>query len=277
MVAQYTEIQNKENINKDYIEIGIGLSLVDNLKPSEYFKQTLTTAKTYQELEISIKTYYQNKKLDIQQICEKECDLVSINIAKFLDNNSFRFSPIALKIIHKNIFQDAFVQGLEKYVGVFRDVNIAKNEDILGGDKSVEYVDFNEISDTLEYDFDKEKKKNYLLMSKEEQVLNIAKFISDIWQIHPFREGNTRTIAVFAIKYLQSKGFEANNDIFKNNSKYFRDALVLANYENIKNNIKSDFSYLESFFNKFILNKQVELKKLPYDKNNHLIVDKVSL
>lgn len=266
MVAQYTEIQNKENINKDYIEIGIGLSLVDNLKPSEYFKQTLTTAKTYQELEISIKTYYQNKKLDIKQICEKECDLVSINIAKFLDNNSFRFSPIALKIIHKNIFQDAFVQGLEKYVGVFRDVNIAKNEDILGGDKSVEYVDFNEISDTLEYDFDKEKKKNYLLMSKEEQVLNIAKFISDIWQIHPFREGNTRTIAVFAIKYLQSKGFEANNDIFKNNSKYFRDALVLANYENIKNNIKSDFSYLESFFNKFILNKQVELKKLPYDK-----------
>lgn len=103
-------------------------------------------------------------------------------------------------------------------------------------------------------------------MSKEEQVLNIAKFISDIWQIHPFREGNTRTIAVFAIKYLQSKGFDANNDIFKNNSKYFKDALVLANYENIKNNIKSDFSYLESFFNKFILNKQIELKKLPFNE-----------
>lgn len=265
MIAQYTEIQNKEIINKDYIEIGIGLSLVDNLKPSEYFKQTLTTAKTYQELENNIKTYYKDKKLDIKQTGEKECDLVSINIAKFLDNNSFRLSPVALKTIHKNIFQDAFPQELEKYVGVFRDVNITKNEDVLGGDKSVEYVDFNEISDTLEYDFDKERKKNYILMSKEKQVLNIAKFISNIWQIHPFREGNTRTIAIFAIKYLQSKGFEANNDIFKNNSKYFRDALVLANYENIKNNIKSDFSYLESFFNKFILNEQIELKKLPYN------------
>ena len=90
--------------------------------------------------------------------------------------------------------------------------------------------------------------------------MSVAKFISGIWQIHPFREGNTRTIAVFTIKYLQNKGFDINNDIFKENSKYFRDALVKANYESLRDGIKSDFTYLESFFNKFILNKNSKLK-----------------
>lgn len=272
MISQYAEIKNKEVINKDYIEIGIGLNLVDNLQPSKYFYQALQTAKTYKDLEDSIKAYYKDKKFDVNG--EKECDLVSINIAKYLDNNSFILRPTILKTIHKNIFKDAFIQGLEKYVGVFRDVNIAKDEDVLGGDKSVRYVDFNEINATLDYDFDKEKNKNYIMMSKEDQVLNIANFISNIWQIHPFREGNTRTIAVFIIKYLQSKGFETNNDIFKNNSKYFRNALVLANYENIKDNIKSDFSYLKSFFDKFMLNNDNNLKLLPNDNKIKKIIFK---
>ncbi|WP_267523373.1 Fic family protein [Campylobacter sp. MG1] len=247
-------------INKDYIEIGIGLSLVDNLKPSDYFYETLKIAKTYKELEDSIKMYYKDKKLDIKQTGEKECDLVAINVAKYLEEDTFELNLTTLKTIHKNIFKNAFSQGLEKYVGVFRNVNITKNEKVLGGDKSVEYVDFNEINNTLNYDFNIEKKY------KEKQILHIAKFISNIWQIHPFREGNTRTIAVFTIKYLKNKGINANNDIFKNHSKYFRDALVLANYENIKENIKADFSYLESFFNKFIIDKNIELKRFDFIK-----------
>lgn len=268
---QYTEIKDSDVINKQNIDIAVGLGLVDNLKPSEYFYEAVKKSQTYTDLEYNIKKYYDGKKLDENEAGEKECDIVSVNIAKYLEKSGFTLSPVMLKTIHKNLFANAFPQGLEKYVGVFRDVNILKKEDVLGGEKSVEYSNYDELDDMLDYDFNQEKKKDYTKMSKQEQALNVGKFISGVWQIHPFREGNTRTIAVFAIKYLQNKGFEANNDIFKENSKYFRDALVLANYENMKENIKSDFSYLESFFNKFILNKDIELKPLPYIvlKNNY--------
>lgn len=259
----YTEIKDSDIINKQNIDIAVGLGLVDNLKPSEYFYKAIKKSRTYSELEDNIKKYYDSKKLDKNEVGEKECDIVSVNIAKYLEKSGFTLSPAILKTIHKNLFANAFPQGLEKYVGVFRDVNISKKEDVLGGEKSVEYGNYDELDDVLDYDFNREKKKDYTKMTKQEQALNVGKFISGVWQIHPFREGNTRTIAVFAIKYLQSKGFESNNDIFKENSKYFRDALVLANYDNIKENIKSDFSYLESFFNKFILNKDIELKPLP--------------
>lgn len=263
MTPQYKELKNNDAINKQNIDIAVGLGRVDNLVPSKYFYEAVKNSKTYQELESSVKKYYDKKQLNKGEEREKECDIVSINIAKFLEKNGFTLSPVTLKTIHKNLFKDAFVQGLEKYVGVFRDVNITKNEEVLGGNKSVQYGDYDEIYDLLDYDFEREKGKDYAKMSEQERAFGVAKFISGVWQIHPFREGNTRTIAVFTIKYLQSKGFEANNEIFKENSKYFRDALVLANYDNIKENIKSDFSYLQSFFEKFILNKDVELKALP--------------
>ncbi|CUU92158.1 Protein involved in cell division [Campylobacter hyointestinalis] len=263
MQEQYTEIKDSNIINKQNIDIAVGLGLVDDLKPSEYFYKAVEKSRTYNELEDNVKKYYDGKKLDKKEVGEKECDIVSVNIAKYLEKSGFTLSPVTLKTIHKNLFWDAFPQGLEKYVGVFRDVNISKKEEVLGGEKSVEYGNYDELGDMLDYDFDREKRKDYTKMTRQEQALNVGKFVSGIWQIHPFREGNTRTIAVFTIKYLQSKGFEANNDIFKENSKYFRDALVLANYDNMKENIKSDFSYLESFFNKFILNKNIELKLLP--------------
>ncbi|MBZ7987173.1 Fic family protein [Campylobacter canadensis] len=274
MIETYDEVKTNENINKDYIEIGVGLSLVDNIKPSEYFNEVVNNSKTYTELENKVNQYYKDKKLTPKEISEKECDLVSINIAKYLETNGFSLSPATLLSIHKTIFKNAFPQLLEKQVGVFRKVNISKLEDVLGGKKSVEYADFNDLKATIDYDFSIEKEKKYNLMNKEEQVLNIAKFISGIWQIHPFREGNTRTIAVFTIKYLRNKGFNSNNDIFKTNSKYFRDALVLANYESLQDKIYRDFSYLESFFNKFILNKKIELKPLPKPKLNKSITIK---
>lgn len=274
VIETYDEVKTNENINKDYIEIGVGLSLVDNIKPSEYFNEVVNNSKTYTELENKVNQYYKDKKLTPKEISEKECDLVSINIAKYLETNGFSLSPATLLSIHKTIFKNAFPQLLEKQVGVFRKVNIFKLEDVLGGKKSVEYADFNDLKATIDYDFSIEKEKKYNLMNKEEQVLNIAKFISGIWQIHPFREGNTRTIAVFTIKYLRNKGFNSNNDIFKTNSKYFRDALVLANYESLQDKIYRDFSYLESFFNKFILNKKIELKPLPKPKLNKSITIK---
>lgn len=261
-IAQYTQLDESDAINLDNIKIAVGLGLVDNLKPSQYFYQAVSSSQTYKELDDKIKNYYDSRNLNQSEKAQKECDIVSINIAKYLEKSGFKFSPMTLKLIHKNIFTGAFEQTLERYIGVFRDVNITKDEDVLGG-KSVAYANYDEIDELLEYDFELERKKDYANMNRELQAISVAKFISGIWQIHPFREGNTRTIAVFAIKYLQNKGFDINNDIFKENSKYFRDALVKANYESLRDGIKSDFTYLESFFNKFILNKDSELK--PFD------------
>lgn len=260
MELEYDEYKLNKAINKNNIEIGIGLNEVDNLKPSKYFYEAVKESESYAELEEKITKHYENKNEERKR--EKECDLVSTRIALMIEEEGFSLSPIHLKTIHKKLFNGVFPQEVEKFVGDFRKVNISKNEEIFNHKDSVIYGDYSEIEELLAYDFMQEKKKQYATLSNEEKALNIARFISNIWQIHPFREGNTRAIAVFTIKYLNTMGFNINNDLFKQHSKYFRNALVLANYSNIQKGIDEDFSYLESFFKK-LLNQGEELKSMP--------------
>ena len=256
------KITNSNNIDKlkklESWELAIGLNEVDNLKPSEYLieltKDSIDNNKTYNEVEEALYTYYSNQDLSNKEIQKTlEADIVTTRIVSIINDRSFRFSPIYLKTIHKKLFSGAFPEELEKYVGVFRDCNLTKEEPILNG-KSVIYADYSSIEDFLEYDFNIESNKSYKNLDKLDFVKNISKFTSSIWQIHPFREGNTRTIAVFIIKYLNSKGLSVNNEPFKDNSKYFRDALVLSNYADYTNNIVEDNEYLISFFNLAIFN-----------------------
>lgn len=81
------------------------------------------------------------------------------------------------------------------------------------------------------------------------------KFISGIWQIHPFREGNTRTVAVFLIQYLRGLGLDINYQPFQDNSRFLRDALVLDN----ANLSQKDSSYLTHFFNNLLLGGKFDL------------------
>ena len=256
------KITNSNNIDKlkklESWELAIGLNEVDNLKPSEYLieltKDSIDNNKTYNEVEEALYTYYSNQDLSNKEIQKTlEADIVTTRIVSIINDRSFRFSHIYLKTIHKKLFSGAFPEELEKYVGVFRDCNLTKEEPILNG-KSVIYADYSSIEDFLEYDFNIESNKSYKNLDKLDFVKNISKFTSSIWQIHPFREGNTRTIAVFIIKYLNSKGLSVNNEPFKDNSKYFRDALVLSNYADYTNNIVEDNEYLISFFNLAIFN-----------------------
>ena len=256
------KITNSNNIDKlkklESWELAIGLNEVDNLKPSEYLieltKDSIDNNKTYNEVEEALYTYYSNQDLSNKEIQKTlEADIVTTRIVSIINDRSFRFSPIYLKTIHKKLFSGAFPEELEKYVGVFRDCNLTKEEPILNG-KSVIYADYSSIEDFLEYDFNIESNKSYKNLDKLDFVKNISKFTSSIWQIHPFREGNTRTIAVFIIKYLNSKGLSVNNEPFTDNSKYFRDALVLSNYADYTNNIVEDNEYLISFFNLAIFN-----------------------
>lgn len=237
----------------------IGLQAVDGLTTSDYLKET---ARRHIEGEISIdeargliKSYYQsktNREPDDEE--KQEADKVSGNIAKILNERSFTFSVVGFTSIHRRIFEGVF-----KFAGKVRDYDITKKEWVLDGD-TVLYTYAEDIRRALEYDLEQERQFAYKGLSMEAMVEHIAKFVSGIWQIHPFGEGNTRATAVFTIKYLRSIGFNIDNDLFAEHSWYFRNALVRANYKNAKEGIDYTPIYLERFFRNLLLDEQWELR-----------------
>ena len=238
-------------MTKNIWEIAIGLNKVDNLKPSKYLRELIDKKLSCDEMEKEILKYYGFRYLTSKIERDlRECDLVSIRTVKLLENKEFKFSSDYLKKIHKSLFSDILKKN---YVGIFRNYNISKNESVLSGN-SVIYTDYRELTECLNYDFEREKKNDYKNLPLDEKINKVSNFISSIWQVHPFIEGNTRTIIIFLIKYLKKLGFKLNEDIFIENSLYFRNALVLSNYSNRELKISNDFRFLTSFFIKLIVN-----------------------
>ena len=237
----------------------IGLQAVDGLQTSDYLKDT---ARKHIEGDISIDEvkklingYYQSKTARVPEDEEtEEADKVSANIARILNEQSFAFSVTGFTSIHRRLFEGVF-----KFAGQIRDYDITKKEWVLRGD-TVLYVNAEDLRGALEYDLKQEKEFSYKGLSIVQTVSHIARFVSDIWQIHPFGEGNTRTTAVFSIKYLRSIGFEVNNDLFADNSWYFRNALVRANYRNISKGIEPDMNFLIRFFRNLMIGENNKLK-----------------
>ena len=253
----------EEQRSKDYAkqlqwDMAIGLQQVDNLKPSKYLEQiskmNILGELTIEEVEQSLREYYTTKEepKDIN-LNELECDFVSMRIFELLSIDNFELSVDYLKYVHKYLFQDIY-----EFAGEFRKINFSKHEKILNND-SVAYGDFKTLIESLEYDIGLEKNKNYNDMPIVEVIKNITDFTSSIWQVHPFREGNTRTTAVFIEKYLISLGYNVDNSLFKDKSVYFRNALVRSNYFNNYLNIKEDKSYLIKFYENLLLGKNNNL------------------
>ena len=243
-------------MKKNIWEIAVGLNKVDNLKPSRYLRELIDKKLSCDEMEKEILKYYGFRYLTSKIERDlRECDLVSIRTVKLLENKEFKFSIDYLKKIHKSLFSDILKKN---YVGIFRNYNISKNESVLSGN-SVIYADYRELIECLNYDFEREKKNDYKNLSLDEKIKKISNFISSIWQVHPFIEGNTRTTAIFLIKYLKKLDFKLNEDIFIENSLYFRNALVLSNYSNRELKISNDFRFLTSFFIKLIVDKNEKL------------------
>ena len=230
----------------------IGLQAVDGLKTSEYLNET--AAKhiegdiTIEQVKELIDTYYQSKTNRTPEEDEiEEADKASANIARILNEPSFTLSVHGLTSIHKRIFT-----GIFKHAGVIRDYEITKNEWVLDGD-TVSYDYPFELKDAISHDIQKEREFNYAGLDMSEIVKHISQFTSDLWQIHPFCEGNTRTTAVFVIKYLRSLGFNINNSTLEKNSWYFRNALVRANYQNLQKGIYKESIHLERFFRNLLM------------------------
>ena len=237
----------------------IGLQAVDGLQTSDYLKDTavkhIEGDISIEEVKELINGYYQSKTVRTPKDEEtEEADKVSANIAKILNEQSFAFSVTGFSSIHRRLFEGVF-----KFAGKIRDYDITKKEWVLRGD-TVLYVNSEDLRKAIEYDLEQEKNFSYKGLSMNEVVMHIAKFVSGIWQIHPFGEGNTRTTAIFTIKYLRSIGFDVNNDLFADNSWYFRNALVRANYRNVRKEIEPDLNFLVLFFRNLMLGEDNKLK-----------------
>lgn len=240
-------------------QTAIGLQAVDGLTTSDYL---LETAKDHIEGHIDmpaakqrIQSYYEAQtSRQAAEADTMEADLVSVRIAELLSEKTFHFSPAELQNIHRRLFTGVF-----DHAGTFRDYNITKKEWILNGD-TVTYASYFSIRDTLDYDFTQEKQFDYSGIAVAEAVKHIARFTSDIWQIHPLCEGNTRTTAVFIILYLKTFGFQVKNDVFADNSWFFRNALVRANFNDLQKGIHATTVYLEQFFENLLLDTHHVLK-----------------
>ena len=239
--------------------VAIGLQAVDGLTVSDFLKQT---AQQHIEGKIDIdkagkliKSYYQTKsQREADDDDKEEADVVSRNITKLLGEQSFTFSVAGLASIHRQIFHGVF-----KHAGQFRDYDITKKEWVLEGD-TVLYSRWQDLQMTLAYDLNQEKQFDYTSLALSEAIRHIADFVAGIWQIHPFREGNTRTTAIFTIKYLRSIGFrQVNNELFEKHSWFFRNALVRANYRNLQKSVNPDNSFLIAFFRNLLLGEQIPL------------------
>ena len=243
----------------------IGLQAVDGLKPSKYLIDTaiqnIEGKITMKEAQNLIDSYYEERPVHLSDDERtEEADKVSLRIAEILSEIAFSFSPNEYIAIHRKLFQ-----GIYNHAGKIRDYNITKREWVLDG-ATVMYGSASELRATFEYDFSQEKDFSYKGLSMDEIIHHLAVFISRLWQIHIFGEGNTRTTAVFFIKYLRTLGFAATNDIFAENAWYFRNALVRANYTNLQKGIHETTEYLELFLRNLLLNEQNELQ----NRNLHI-------
>ena len=237
----------------------IGLQAVDGLQPSAYLidvaKRNIEGEITLDETRKLIGSYYQSKTVRTpKDEEEEEADKVSANIAKILASKTFAFNTNGYVSLHRRIFEGVF-----KHAGEIRQYDISKKEWVLEGD-SVNYLNWEDLRRALDWDIEQEKNFSYKGLTDDEKIEHIAKFISGIWQIHAFREGNTRTTAIFTIQYLRSLGYEVNNEMFAKHSWYFRNALVRANYRNIQKGIDYSPIYLVRFFRNLLLKDSWVLK-----------------
>jgi fido (protein-threonine AMPylation protein) len=257
-------------------QTAIGLQQVDGLTPSGYLidtaKQNIEGEITLDEVKKRIDSYYKTQATRTESANDRteEADKVAANIAEILSEHTFSFTPTEYLAIHRRLFS-----GIYKFAGKIRDYNITKSEWVLNG-KTVYYVSALQIMETLEYDFRMEKRFTYKGLTLLEQIHHIAQFIAELWQIHAFGEGNTRTTAVFAIKYLRTFGFKVENDMFADHSWYFRNALVRANYNDYSHNIYATREYLNRFFENLLLgenhvlsNRELNIDFHKDDSANH--------
>lgn len=259
-IEEYLQSTEPDRREKAYAwKTAIGLQQVDGLTPSDYLIKTacrnIEGEITLEESRKLIEGYYKSRPQQVDDPDRvKEADLVSQHIAEILAEPTFSLTPASYVAIHRKLFRGVF-----SHAGKIRDYNITKSEWVLDHD-TVRYESADVIAATLEYEFEKERRFDYRGLSPQDTVAHLVRFFGDVWQIHAFGEGNTRTTSIFAIKYLRKLGFDVTNDVFAENARYFRNALVRANYTNLPRGVHPTPIYLERFFANLLLGEKNALK-----------------
>lgn len=249
---EYIKESEPDKRDKGYAwHTAIGLQAVDGLKTSDYLMHTavrnIEGEISFEEANALLQSYYKENPSHDEGDRTEEADKVSARIAEILSEQAFSFTPNEYMSIHRRLFT-----AIYPHAGRLRDYNITKKEWVLDG-ATVLYGSATELRATLEYDFSEERKFSYRGLSMDEIIRHLALFVSRLWQIHAFGEGNTRTTAVFFIKYLRTLGFDVTNDIFAENAWYFRNSLVRANYNDFTKGIHETTEYLELFLRNLLL------------------------
>ena len=269
LLEEYDRVKDPDKRYKDYVwKTAIGLQQVDGLEPSDYLIKTAQSSIegdiSFSEAKELINSYYESRQ-DRNNGRTEEADKVSSRIAEILSERSFVFSSEQYISIHRRLFE-----GIYRHAGRIRDYNITKEEWVLDGD-TVTYGNAMDLRDMLNYDLKVEKEFSYTGLTADQRIKHIARFISNLWQIHAFGEGNTRTTAVFLIEYLRTLGYDVENNLFAENAWYFRNALVRANYTNVQKDIYETTEYLELFLRNLLLDETNVLKNrylnINYERN----------
>ncbi len=247
-------------------QTAMGLQAVDGLKPSQYLidtaRRNIEGEITIDEVQDLLRSYYASEaNRSVTGEDAEEADKAAANIKRILSTQTLAFNTNGFLSTHRRIFD-----GVMKHAGELRKYDITKKEWVLRGD-TVNYLNWEDLRRAIDYDIQQEKAFSYKGLSDIEKVRHLCYFTADLWQIHAFPEGNTRTTAVFLIQYLRSIGYKVNNDMFAKHSWYFRNALVRANYKNSALGIDYDYQYLERFFRNLLLGENNELK------NRHLVIN----
>lgn len=259
-LEEYLRSTEPDRREKAYAwKTAIGLQQIDGLTPSDYLIKTacrnIEGEITLEESRKLIEGYYKSRPQQVNDPDRvKEADLVSQHIAEILAEPTFSLTPASYVAIHRKLFRGVF-----SHAGKIRDHNITKSEWVLDHD-TVRYESADVIAATLEYEFEKERRFDYRGLSPQDTVAHLVRFIGDVWQVHAFGEGNTRTTSIFAIKYLRKLGFDVTNDVFAENARYFRNALVRANYTNLPRGVYPTPIFLERFFANLLLGEKNALK-----------------
>lgn len=241
-----------EALRKHYWAVAIGLQDVDGLTVSPYLRaasdEYISGQRTLAEVSELVRAHHDAGN---DEACT-EADLVSLRIAELLASNAFALAPEMLNRIHAYLFQD--LDENVYHPGQFKGERMVKQEEILNGD-SVLYADPMTYQMSLQATFSAEQAKIYGAFDNEE-LAGFCRTIAFLWQVHPFYEGNTRTIAVFSELYLNYLGFNVTNEPFEKHARYYRDALVRAMYRNAAAGIFPENKFLVGFYENILGFKQ---------------------
>ena len=258
--GEYLNQGNPDIKEKAYVwAAALGLQATDGLRTSYEMRRTarqyIEGRLTIDEVRQHINEYYKsNPPATTDKEKEQEADKVACNIADVLFNKQLDFSTDGYLNLHRQIFD-----GVYDHAGQLRATDIVKSEWVLEKD-TVFYLHWEELRLALDSNFQFERNLHYDELNKEELLEWIAFFTAGIWHIHPFNEGNTRTIAVFSILLLRPLGYDIHTDVFADHSWYFRNAMVRANYMNELKHIHVNPDFLIRFYRNWMFGDQWDLR-----------------